>query len=55
MGCSQDRWTVQTINFASDFASDYCMMTKDEAHVKFGHLSEPMLRDLGDFEGNLSP
>ena len=43
------------LNFASDFASDYCMMTKDEAHVKFGHLSEPMLRDLGDFEGNLSP
>jgi hypothetical protein len=29
-------------------------MTKDEAHVKFGHIGEKLLAPMGDFDGPLS-
>ena len=32
-----------------------CMMSMDEAHAKFGHMSEKILKQMGDFEGEMSP
>ncbi len=32
-----------------------CMMSKDEAHAKFGHVNENVLNQIGDFSGELSP
>jgi hypothetical protein len=31
-----------------------CLMNKDEAHIKFGHINDRQLESLGDFDGERS-
>jgi hypothetical protein len=32
-----------------------CLLSKQEAHARFGHINEKQLASLGDFDGELSP
>jgi hypothetical protein len=35
--------------------AEYCNLTRDEAHVKWGHISDKLLESMGELEGERSP
>ena len=49
-------WEAHKVDGLYQLASaDYCNLSRDEAHVKWGHISDKLLDNMVELDGERSP